>query len=199
MTNEDLAKEIARGLVETGVEGGYDAVSCSSAGDYPSIGCSQWEGGRADMLLSYIDGGDYYAGRSFSDVEEAGELEDLAALISAEQGVEAQLMILADDALAYVDACIDGGLTDSRCIIYAGIWGPTSTHVLYSFIRNRIAEGYEMNDLNVCAAVFKERYWISADVGEEYREGYRNRSDNQYEYAKTLDLGAYGVPEYGEE
>lgn len=199
MTNEDLAKEIARGLIETGVEGGYDAVSCSSAGDYPSIGCSQWEGGRADMLLSYIEGGDYFAGRSYSDIKESGELDYLADLISSEQGVEAQLAILADDALAYVDACIDAGMNDSRCIIYAGMWGPTSTQVLYRFIYNRFVEGHDMDNLKECAAVFRARYWISADVGEEYQEGYQNRSDNQYEYVKSLDLGAYGVSEYGEE
>ena len=199
MTNEDLAREIARGLVETGVEGGYDAVSCSSAGDYPSIGCSQWEGGRADMLLSYIEGGDYFAGRSYSDIKESGELDYLADLISSEQGVEAQLAILADDALAYVDACIDAGMDDSRFIIYAGMWGPTSTQVLYRFIYNRFVEGHDMDNLDECAAVFRKRYWISADVGEEYQEGYQNRSDNQYEYVKSLDLGAYGVPGYGED
>jgi len=42
MTKEELAQEIAKGLINTGVEGGFNAVSCSTAGDYPSIGCSQW-------------------------------------------------------------------------------------------------------------------------------------------------------------
>ena len=60
MKVNELAKAVANTLVNTGVEGGFDAVSCSTAGDYPSIGCSQWEGGRADSLLSYIDGGDYF-------------------------------------------------------------------------------------------------------------------------------------------
>ena len=44
MTREEMARYIAQGLIETGIEGGYDAVSCSMAGDYPSLGVSQWEG-----------------------------------------------------------------------------------------------------------------------------------------------------------
>lgn len=82
MTKEELAKEIAKGLIETGVEGGYDAVTCSTAGDYPSMGCSQWEGlgGRGDYLLSWIDGGDYFAGRTFSDIRDSYELGALAQL-----------------------------------------------------------------------------------------------------------------------
>ena len=76
ITDKEIAKYIARGLIETGVEGGFDAVSCSTAGDYPSIGTSQWEGERANSLLSYIDGGDYYAHRSYSDLEESDELDE---------------------------------------------------------------------------------------------------------------------------
>ena len=37
MTTEELAREVAKGLVNTGVEGGFESVSCSTAGDYPSI------------------------------------------------------------------------------------------------------------------------------------------------------------------
>ena len=196
MTNEELAREVARGLVETGVEGGYDAVSCSTAGDYPSIGCSQWEGARADTLLGYVDGGDYYAGRSYSDIEESGELDDLKALISSEQGIEAQLMILAQDAIDYVEAAIDAGLDDSRSIIYCGIWGPTSTHCVYTFIKKSLDKCIDMNDLDACAAAFRDDYWIWADVGRKYRAGYQNRSDNTYLYVAGLDLSAYGVPEY---
>ncbi|MCR5559038.1 MAG: hypothetical protein K6F62_01585 [Schwartzia sp.] len=197
MTNRELAKEIAKGLVETGVEGAYDAVSCSTAGDYPSLGCSQWEGGRADILLSYIDGGDKFAGRTFSDIEAAGELEELAELLGSEQGIEAQLMILANDTLDYVDACLDAGLTDSRAIIYAGMWGPTSTHCVYSFIKMRIAAGHDMNDLDTCADEFHDLYYSWADC-DEYKHGYQNRSNRQYEYVRTLDLSEYGVPGYDE-
>ena len=37
-----LAKEIADGIIVTGVEGSFDSVSCSTAGNYPSMGVSQW-------------------------------------------------------------------------------------------------------------------------------------------------------------
>lgn len=73
MTVQELAYEIAKGLVETGVEGGYGSVSRSTAGDYPSIGCSQWEGERANELLARIPDGDYYAHRSYSDICNSGD------------------------------------------------------------------------------------------------------------------------------
>ena len=80
MTNEQLALEIAKGLVATGVEGGYNALSCSTAGDYPSMGCSQWEGinGRGDNLLGYIDGGaggsmSYMFSKNVTDIILSGE------------------------------------------------------------------------------------------------------------------------------
>ena len=37
---QKAAIEIAKGLVATGVEGPYNTVVSSTAGDYPSIGCS---------------------------------------------------------------------------------------------------------------------------------------------------------------
>ena len=39
--NKSLAREIAKGLIKTGIEGGYDSVTKSTAYDYPSIGVSQ--------------------------------------------------------------------------------------------------------------------------------------------------------------
>jgi len=198
LTNEDLAKEIARGLIETGVEGGYDAISCSTAGDYPSIGCSQWEGERADTLLFYIDGGDKFIGRTYSDIEESGELGELEELLDSEQGHEAQLMILANDALAYVDAVMDAGLTDERCIIYACIWCPTSHYVVARFIERRADRGENVNNLYELARLFGEEYAIAADC-EEYAEGYENRAWHTFEYVSELDLSEYGVPDYGED
>ena len=87
MTRDELALAIAKGLVETGVEGPYDCVTCSTAGDYPSMGCSQWEGldgGRGDILLSYIDGGSQFANRTYSDIESAGELDALKELLGGQ-------------------------------------------------------------------------------------------------------------------
>lgn len=53
MHKEELAKYIAEGIIVTGVEGTYNDVSCSSAGDYPSLGISQWEGERARIPCFY--------------------------------------------------------------------------------------------------------------------------------------------------
>jgi len=186
VTRDELAKEVAKGLVETGVEGGYDAVSCSTAGDYPSIGCSQWEGGRADTLLSYIDGGEKFIGRTYSDIEDAGELPELAELLDSEQGHEAQLLMLSYDTSDYVDAVMEAGLTNESCIIYAGIWCPTSHYVVARFIENRAERGEDVNDLETLARLFADEYAIAADC-EEYADGYENRAWHTYEYVCSLE------------
>ena len=85
MTRQEIALEIAKGLIETGIEGGFDAISCSTGGDYPSLGCSQWEGDRADDLLDRIPGGEKFVDRSYSDIATAGELEELADSINRER------------------------------------------------------------------------------------------------------------------
>ena len=78
-----LAKEIADGIIATGVEGTFDSVSCSTAGNYPSMGVSQWEGPRGDNLLSWIDAGRKFMGRSYSDIINTGELYDLKHVLSS--------------------------------------------------------------------------------------------------------------------
>ena len=182
-----LAQAIATGLIETGVEGGADAVSCSTAGDYPSIGLSQWEGERADILLTYIDGGERFIGRTYSDIESSGELDALSALLDSEQGQAAQLMILAQDCRdAYLPALLDAGLTDARCIVYAGIWCPTSHIVVGRFLQRRAERGYDINCLETLRDLFRDEYYIAADVGEQYAEGYANRADRTYEYVSQL-------------
>lgn len=259
MTDEQkaqLAGTIASGLIATGVEGGFGAVSCSTAGDYPSMGCSQWEGlgGRGDTLLSYIDGGEHFAGRTYSDIKTAGgrccefigrtiaeikgsedaeetgeaaelkqllldidcrgkfagrtlaeieasgeeaemqalledgELDALSALLDSEQGQMAQVVILAlDCGDAYIPALIDAGLTDERCIIYAGIWCPTSHIVVGRFISRRAERGYDINNLDVLHQLFRDEYADAADCSE-YAEGYANRADRTYEYVSQLSV-----------
>lgn len=201
MTDEQLAYEIAKGIGMTGVEGGYDSVSCSTAGNYPSMGISQWEGlsGRGDMLLSYIDGGQHFAGRTYSDICDSGELDELKALLDSPQGQEAQNQILAADCLAmYVPALKRvPNLDDSRCFIYAGIWCPTSHDVVRRFLTNR-AERCNLRSLEAMKNIFKEEYYIAADVGERYALGYANRAENTYQYVAGIDLTTpYGVPVYG--
>jgi len=193
MTDNELAYEIAKGIGVTGVEGWYGSVSCSTAGDYPSLGVSQWEGSRGDYLLSWLDGGLKFIGRTYSDIENSGELEELANLLDSEQGQFAQNMILSNDCLqSYLPALHDVPYFDnSRCIIYAGIWCPTSHRVVRAFLTNRADRG--INDLETLRDLFYNEYYIAADVGEMYRQGYENRANNTFDYVSTCDLSKYGI------
>ena len=182
-----LAKEIADGIIATGVEGGFDSVSCSTAGNYPSMGVSQWEGPRGDNLLSWIDAGRKFMGRSYSDIVNAGELYELKHVLSSPQGQHAQREILAYDCLVYADALMPL-IADSKCVIYAGIWCPTSTNVVKTFIRNRRDWGYNVNNLGALRDMFREQYWRAADVGEQYRQGYANRAERTYSYLVDHDI-----------
>ena len=182
-----LAKEIADGIIATGVEGGFDSVSCSTAGNYPSMGVSQWEGARGDNLLSWIDAGRKFMGRSYQDIVDAGELYELKHVLSSPQGQHAQREILAYDCLDYVDVLMPL-ISDSKCVIYAGIWCPTSTMVVEIFVKNRIKWGYDVNSLSKLRDVFREQYWKAADVGEEYRQGYANRAEHTYSYLVDHDI-----------
>lgn len=199
MNLEQLAKEIAKGLINTGVEGAFDAVTCSTAGDYPSMGCSQWEGldgGRGDILLGYIDGGDHFAGRTYSDIENTvdengvSDLQKLSALLGSEQGQVAQQMILADDCREkYIPFLLDAGLTDPACIVYAGIWCPTSHVVVNKFLTRRADRGYDINNLEVLRDLFRDQYATAAGC-EDYAEGYANRANTTYEYVAALGISA---------
>ena len=192
MTNEQLAKEIALGIIYTGVEGGYDNVCCSTAGDYPCMGISSWEGigGRGDSLLSYIDGGDKFIGRSYSDIEDSGEKEELENLLNSSQGQTAQLMILEQDCLEmYVPFLKEvEELDDTRCFIYAGIWCPTSHVVVKNFLRRRVQRGYNVRNLETVRDLFRDQYYIAADVGERYALGYANRANSTFNYVSALKL-----------
>ena len=187
MTREELAKAIAEGIIAVGVEGDFDSVSCSTAGDYPSIGVSQWEGDRAEDLLSRIPGGDYYSGRSYSDIYYSGEMEGLKELLNSPDGQSAQREKLSEDCLDYVDELWEiPNLDDTRCTIYAGMWCPTSTSVVCRFLSNR-QWNYDLRDLDVLRALFKYQYAHAAGC-DEYAEGYSNRANATYDYCKELDV-----------
>jgi hypothetical protein len=189
MTNEELAREIALGIINTGVEGGYDNVCCSTAGDYPCMGVSSWEGlnGRGDALLSYIDGAQKFIGRTYSDIRDSVELEELGELLNSEQGQAAQQQILAQDCLElYIPALSEvENLDDSKCFIYAGIWCPTSQWVVKRFLQNR-QDRYDIRNLETLRDMFKNQYYLAADVGEQYALGYANRAENTYNYVLNL-------------
>ena len=196
--NKALATEIAKGLINTGIEGGYDSVAKSTAYAYPSIGVSQWEGNRADELLRAIPGGAEYAGRTYVDIKASGELPMLKELLRSEAGQQAQLEMLAKDCLNYVEQLQEvPGLDDTRCLIYAGMWCPTSVYVVKQFLMNRFKR-CDLRSLEALYKLFKDYYWIAADVGEMYRAGYANRARTTYEYVAGIDLTTpYGVPAYG--
>ena len=186
MSLQEIAKQIANGLVSTGIEGGTDAVSCSTAGDYPSLGCSQWEGGRADILLSYIDGGGKFIGRSYSDIEESDEIDELKELLSSPQGEEAQMMILEGDVGTYVEELTSiEGFNDEKCIIFAGMWCPTSLYCVSRFIEKLAEEGYDINDLDTIYEKFKDEYAYDVCC-DEYAEGYAHRADVTYDYVASI-------------
>ncbi|MEY2701388.1 MAG: hypothetical protein RLY43_8 [Bacteroidota bacterium] len=190
MTNEELGKAIALGIINTGVEGGYDSVSCSTAGDYPSMGASQWEGlngGRGDTLLSYIDGGEKFIGRTYSDICDNGELDELKELLGSDQGQAAQLQILSQDCTElYVNELQKvENLDDTYCTIYAGIWCPTSHIVVRKFLQKR-QDSYDIRNLETLRDIFRDQYYIAADVGEQYAQGYANRAENTYQYVREM-------------
>lgn len=191
MTIEELGAVGAAALIETGVEGGYDAVTCSTAGDYPSLGAQQVEGGRADELLNSIAGGEVYVGRAYSDIEAAGELEALSALLDSPEGQAAQLAIIRRDTERYAQNAIDAGLTDRKCVLYAIVWSPTSELCVNRFIAKRLARGYDIAaDLDNLNDAFRNEYADAVGCGA-YSTGYRNRADRTYEYINALDLSAY--------
>jgi hypothetical protein len=187
--NEELAREIALGIINTGVEGSYDNVCCSTAGDYPCMGVSSWEGinGRGDALLSYIDGAQKFMGRTYSDIIDSGEKQELRDLLNSEQGQIAQQMILTQDCLELYVPFLNQveNLDDSKCFIYAGIWCPTSHYVVRNFLRRRQYD-YDIRNLEILRDMFIDSYYIAADVGERYALGYANRANNTYNYVRDL-------------
>lgn len=196
--NKALAREIAKGIIATGIEGSFHSVAKSTAYAYPSISVSQWEGNRADELLRAIPGGEEFVGRTYIDIKASGELPMLKELLRSDAGKQAALDQLSRDCLQYVDVLQQvPTLDDTRCIIYAGMWCPTSTYVVKRFLENRF-ERVNLRSLEALNKLFKNYYWIAADVGEMYRAGYANRAEATYWYVAGVDLTTpYGVPAYG--
>lgn len=196
--NKALAREIAKGIIATGIEGDFDSVAKSTAYDYPSISVSQWEGNRADELLRAIPGGEEFVGRTYIDIKASGELPMLKELLRSDAGKQAALDQLSRDCLQYVEVLQQvPTLDDTRCIIYAGMWCPTSTYVVKRFLENRF-ERVNLRSLETLNKLFKNYYYIAADVGEMYRAGYANRAEATYQYVAGIDLTTpYGVPAYG--
>lgn len=188
MTREELAHEIAVGLIETGVEGVFESISCSTAGDYPSIGISQWEGPRADKLLSTL-GLNAYIGKSYSYLNSHNMLNPLSNILDSSKGRQAQLKQLENDCLIYVDTLWETVETLDQTLptIYAGIWCPTSHYVVSKFLRKKEQEGFDLRNLEVVRNLFRDQYAQYAYIPSIYYAGYRNRANNTYEYVKKLN------------
>lgn len=189
---EKAAVEIAKGLIATGVEGAYDGFSKSSAGDYPSIGCSGWEGNRADALLTSI-GLTKYCGRSYSSLTPE-DISKIKIALDSEKGQSAQLAILSSDASNYVNSILAKvKITEIRCLIYAGIWCPTSTSCVCSHLGKNTGVVNDLAKLNHAFIDDPGSYALTtANVGEKYAAGYRNRGNIIYNYCKNLkeeDIG----------
>lgn len=189
---EKAAVEIAKGLIATGVEGAYDGFSKSSAGDYPSIGCSGWEGNRADALLTNI-GMSQYCGRSYSSLTPE-DISKIKIALDTEKGQSAQLAILSSDASNYVNSILAKvKITEIRCLIYAGIWCPTSTSCVCSHLDKNSGVVNNLEKLNHAFIDDPGSYALTtAGLEEKYAAGYRNRGNITYNYCKNLkeeDIG----------
>ncbi len=184
MSRAVLAGLIARGIAETGIEGNFSSISCSTAGDYPSLGISQWEGARAEALLLSIPGGENYTHMSYSMLGSAGRLGGLAALLASPAGQAAQMEVLRADCAAYAGALgTIPGFTAPAAAVYAGMWCPTSLAVVTAFLTNRTGR-YDLNDLTVLHRLFRKDYARAADC-EEYLTGYQNRADRTYTWVRA--------------
>lgn len=182
MDEEGLARAVVRGLAETGIEGNFGSVSRSTAGDWPSLGISQWEGDRARALLLSIPGGENFTEMTYSGLLASGRLGGLSALLDSPAGRAAQEEILLADARRYVRTLSEIPLKNPVCVLYAALWCPTSERVVEIFLRNRADRGIE--DLETLHALFREEYARAADV-MEYEEGYRNRADVTYAWVRN--------------
>lgn len=185
MTQIELAQMAARGIAETGIEGWYGSVASSTAGDWPSLGISQWEGIRADALLRSIPGGDAYRGLSYTDLTRSGKFHALSALLDSDAGRRAQIARLAADCEEYIAAlCQIQPLGRPRCMIYAAMWCPTSLYTVVTFLKNR-EHRINLSDLETLHRLFQEDYAHAAGVAI-YAPGYRNRADKTYDYVVKI-------------
>lgn len=176
MQEKQLAAGIVEGIIQTGIEGTWGDVARSTKGDYPSLGISQWEGVRADGLLLHIPGGSQYAGRTYSELKQNGALKPLSCILSSTAGQRAQRRELTDDARVYVKSLLRvPHFQNPECIIYAGMWCPTSTRIVRLFLTNRCLD-YDLNNLTCLHHLFKTQYARAAGV-TRYQKGYANRAE----------------------
>lgn len=185
MNRRKIAEWVARGIAETGIEGTFSSVSCSTAGDEPSLGISQWEGERAGRLLAAIPGGGIFSGISYSRLSGEGRIPALSALLGSAAGRAAQMRMLAEDAASYAEALLaEGFFSSPPCVVYAGMWCPTSVSVVCAFLRNR-AHRAQLDSLWPLHRLFRAEYAQAADV-MAYEAGYHRRAEVTYRWVSGL-------------
>lgn len=185
MTQMEMARAAARGLAETGIEGRFGSVAVSTAGDWPSLGISQWEGIRAEALLRSIPGGDAYRGLSYTELIWQKKSQALSELLDSEAGRQAQIERLATDCEEYIAALHQiTTLGRPRCMIYAAMWCPTSLYTVVTFLKNR-EHRVDLGDLGTLHQLFCDEYAHAAGV-DMYAPGYRNRAEKSYDYVVKI-------------
>ena len=186
MNTKDIARLVAVGLIETGVEGGYDNVCRSTAYDSICIGVSSWVGGRAQALLQQIPGTEDYQDRPYSDFSE-DEIDALAEILASDEGIAAQTDMLARDCEEYVEEVKGAGLTDVKAIVFASMWCPTSIACVCRCIESAIEDEVDVDDIGKLARYFYDNYPRIADC-EEYECGYRNRNNRTFIYTQKMEV-----------
>ena len=56
------------------------------------------------------------------------------------------------------------------------------------FLQRRAERGHDLNCLETLRDLFRDEYYIAADVGEQYADGYANRAQTTYEYVTGLGV-----------
>lgn len=184
MTKYELAEAIASGIAATGIEGSFASLTCSTGGDYPSLGISSWEGERADHLLAAIPGGDAFIGRTYSSLT-AKDRQTLTSLLNTKESRFIQRRQLGLDCRLYADMLFAiPGLGQGASAVYAGMWCPTSIYVVKTFLKNR-AHRYDLRNLHQLHRLFYDEYAKAAGC-LAYEEGYKKRASVTYDYVRRM-------------
>lgn len=174
MSNQELAREVSKGLIDVNLYGAVDTVQQSYKSTYPVIGVGLWHGDRADELLDMIEGGEQFIDCSVSEMDEDDVLT-LKCILSSESGRRAQMKLLDAQCLNYVTRLKEiVGLRHEVCVIYASMWCPESLVTVVRFLKG-IDERYDINNLEVLNDLFAEKFssytGTSIDpMGKEYKE-----------------------------
>lgn len=194
-STETMAKAMAVGLLNTHVEGYYNSFTCSTGGNYPSMGFSQWEGSRGDELLKDLGLGQY-AGKSNDTLIALGADKIIAAALNTEKGHQTQMNKAITDMKNVLSNIrnILPDLTNTKCALYIGIWSPTTYfgEATCRFLKKRI-DPDKINSLEAVHAVFANDGYAQWALGYDQsvfnanHDGYNNRANITYKYCSGIN------------